>query len=66
MCFHCFDRREKCTRLMDIMLDLTVKKLGLSFQEGNAFRCYPDYRLLSEVVETTLSVACPGFDFPAL
>ena len=51
---------------MDIMLNLTVAKLGLSVQEADAFRCYPDFKLVAEVVETTLFMACPGFDFPSL
>ena len=67
ICPLCFcGRKEKCTKLMDIILNLTVAKLGLSVQEADAFRCYPDFKLVAEVVETTLFVACPGFDFPSL
>ena len=51
---------------MDIIINLTVAKLGLSGQEAEAFRSFPDFKLVGEVVETTLFIACPGFDFPSL
>ena len=60
------DRKEKCTKLMEIIINLTVAKLGLSGQEAESFRSFPDFKLIGEVVETTLFIACPGFDFPSL
>ena len=51
---------------MEIIINLTIAKLGLAGPEAESFRAFPDFKLIGEVVETTLFIACPGFAFPRL
>ena len=44
---------------MDIFVELTIRKLGLGTVESEAFMAYPDYKLVSLVVEHTLAKAWP-------
>ena len=46
-------------RLMDMFVELTVRKMGLGTVEGEAFMAYPDFKLVSLVVEHTLAKAWP-------
>ena len=52
-------RGEKSERLMEIFVELTVRKMGLGRVEGDAFVAYPDFNLVSLVVEHTLEKAWP-------
>ena len=44
---------------MEIFVALTVRKMGLGTVEADAFLAYPDFGLVSLVVEHTLSKAWP-------
>ena len=57
-CYFSF-RVLKSERLMDIFVAFTIRKMGLGTVEANAFVAYPDYGLVSLVVEHTLSKAWP-------
>ena len=54
-----FFSREKLERLMDMFVELTVRRMGLGTVEGEAFMAYPDFKLVSLVVEHTLAKAWP-------
>ena len=56
----------KSERLMEIFVALTVRKLGLGTVEADAFVAYPDFGLVSIVVEHTLSKAWPEIRVPTL
>ena len=43
-----------------MFVELTVRKMGLGAVETDAFMAYPDYKLVSIVVEHTLAKAGPG------
>ena len=59
-------RREAAERILDIFVELVVRKMGLGSYEGDAFTAYPDYKLVSLVLDYTLKQTWPDLQVPTL
>ena len=53
-CIVLFSRRVFALRLLDIFLELTIRRADMSQSEREAFRILPDYHLLESILHYTL------------
>ena len=53
-------------RLLDIFIELTVRKMGLGMSESDAFTQYPDFKIVDLVLENTLQHVWPDVALPSL